>query len=164
MASGDSLLQWAPHGASYPATNYPQLSTRNNRPILRFDTTTQETAYFVGIMPKHYAGGNLKVLVSWSATSATSGTIGWDATFERVLAGTDDTDSDGFATAQTVTAATVSATSGVTSITSVTCTAGSTGTDSVAAGDLVRLRIRRDVANDTATGDAEIHMVYLEEA
>jgi hypothetical protein len=47
---------------------------------------------------------------------------------------------------------------------SVTCTAGAAGTDSVAAGNKFRLRVRRDVANDTAAGDAEIHAVVVREA
>jgi hypothetical protein len=75
-----------------------------------------------------------------------------------------DIDADGFATAQTITAATVDATSGNATTTSVTCTAGAAGTDSIAAGDLFRLRIRRDVANDTATGDAQILAVIVKEA
>lgn len=164
MASGNTLVQWDPRGAFFPTTNFPQLSTRNTHPILKFDTTTQETAFFQAVMPKHYSAGNIVVKVVWSAATATSGTIGWDATFEDMLAGTLDVDADSFATAQTITAATVSGTSGITSVTTVTCTAGSTGTDSLAAGGLFRLRVRRDVANDTATGDAEIHAVYLEEA
>jgi predicted secreted Zn-dependent protease len=94
---------------------------------------------------------------------STTGTVGWDVTFEAI--GTaQDTDADGFATAQTITAATVSGTSGVLLVQSVTCTAGAAGTDSVAAGNKFRLRVRRDVANDTAAGDAEIHAVVVREA
>jgi hypothetical protein len=85
-------------------------------------------------------------------------------TFERVGNGSQDTDADGFATAQTITAATVPATSGNVLIQNVVCTAGATGTDSVAAGEKFRLRVRRDVANDTAAGDAEIHAVVVRES
>jgi hypothetical protein len=164
MASGNTLAAFPPAAYEPPAANYATLNVRNQHPVLEFDTTTQETAIWSGVMPQHYAGGNIVVHVRWAAASATSGTIGWDATLERVDAGTLDTDADSFATAQTITAATVSGTSGVTSVTSVTCTAGATGTDSVAAGDLFRVRIRRDVANDTATGDAQLFSVELREA
>lgn len=164
MASGDTLMQWSARGGFPPATNFPQLKTRDTRPVLAFDTTTQETIYFAAVMPHNYAGGNLVVHAIWAADTATSGTIGWDATFEAILAGTDDTDSDGFATAQTITAATVNASAGVTSDTSVTCTAGATGTDSIAADGFFRLRIRRDVANDTAAGDAHLYEVTVREA
>lgn len=164
MASGNTLAVLSPTAYEPPSANYATFDVRNQHPVLNFDTTTQETAIWSAVMPQHYAGGNIVVHVRWAAATATTGTIGWDVTFERIDAGTLDTDADSFATAQTVTAATVSGTSGVTSVTSVTCTAGSTGTDSVAAGDLFRLRIRRDVANDSATGDAQIFSVECREA
>lgn len=164
MASGNTLAVFLPAGYEPPASNYATLNVRNQHPVLEFDTTTQETAIWSSFMPANYAGGNLIVTVVWAAASATSGTIGWDATFERIDAGTLDVDADSFATAQTITAATVSGTSGVTSATTVTCTAGSTGTDSIAALDAFRLRIRRDVANDTATGDAHLLRVVVSEA
>lgn len=164
MASGDTLAVFQPQAYEPPATNYATLGVRNQHPVLEFDTTTQETAIWTGRMPRNYAGGNITVYVSWAAASATTGTVGWDVTFERIDAGTLDVDADSFATAQTVTAATVSGTSGVTSTTNVVCTAGSTGTDSVAAGELYRLRVRRDVANDTATGDAQLLGVEVKEA
>jgi hypothetical protein len=166
MASGDTLAAWsAESGFAHALTTlFATFSTRNGHPILRFNDTTQWTAVFQALMPQNYAAGNIVVRVRSSATSAITGTIGWDATFERIDAGTLDVDADSFATAQTITAATVPGTAGVTSETTVTCTAGSTGTDSIAAGDLFRLRIRRDVANDTATGDAELHSVEIREA
>lgn len=164
MASGDTLAVFLPAGYEPPTANFATLNVRNQHPVLEFDTTTQEIAIWSGVMPANYGGGNLVVKVIWAAASATTGTIGWDATFERIDAAGLDIDADSFATAQTITAATVSGTSGITSATSVTCTAGSTGTDSVAAGDPFRLRIRRDVANDTATGDAHLIRVIVSEA
>lgn len=101
--------------------------------------------------------------VHWAATSATSGTGGWDVSFERIGAAQQDIDSDGFATAQTVTAATVDATSGNVSITNVAVSNGA-NMDSIAVGESFRLRIRRDVANDTATGDLELVAVELKES
>ena len=162
MASGNTLLIFRPGDNEPPASNFATLDLRNGHPTLDFDTTTQEAAIFTGVLPRTYAGGGITVYVHWSATSATTGTIGWDVTFERI--GTaQDIDSDGFATAQTVTAATVSATSGVVTITSVAVADGSAGTDSLAVGEAFRLRIRRDVANDTAAGDAELLAVELKE-
>jgi hypothetical protein len=132
--------------------------------VLDFDTTTQETAIWSSIMPYGYSGGDLTAYVHFSMTSATSGTCGWDVTFERIGEGQQDVDADGFATAQTITALTVPGTSGFIEIASVTITAGAAGTDSIAAGEKFRLRLRRDVANDTAAGDAEVHAVVLREA
>ena len=164
MASGDSLLTIGPLQASFPSSNPANPDSRNTHPVLDFDATTQETVYFANlIMPRHYAGGNIVVYVHHAASSATSGTIGWDVTIERV--GTaQDIDSDGFATAKTITAATVPGTSGIINVSNVTLTAGATDTDSVAAGEACRIRLRRDVANDTATGDAEFYAMELKEA
>lgn len=157
------LATFKPADNEPPASNFATLDTRNSRPCLDFDTTTQEEAIFFGRMPRYYASGNIIVEVLWAAATATTGTIGWDVTFERIEVGTLDLDSDGWATAQTITAATVPGTSGVTARTSVTITAGAAGTDSIAAGDFFRLRVRRDVANDTATGDAELYGVEVRE-
>ena len=115
-------------------------------------------------MPRHYAGGNIVVYVHHAASSATTGTIGWDVTLERISDSQQDIDSDGFATAKTITAATVPGTSGHVAIVNVTLTAGATDTDSVAVGEAFRIRLRRDVSNDTATGDAEFFAMELKEA
>lgn len=164
MASGDTLAVFLPTAYEPPATNFATFNVRNLHPVLEFDTTTQEAAIWTGRMPQNYKGGNLKVFVRWAAATATTGTIGWDATFERIDSGTLDTDADSFATAQTITATTVPGSSGVTAETSVECVKGEAGTDNIAAGDLLRLRIRRDVTNDTAAGDAQLLAVEVREA
>ena len=163
MASGDTLGVFTPLANQPPATNYATLGVRNGHIVLEFDTTTQEVAIFAGKMPRNYGGGNVTVYLAWMAATATTGTGGWDVTFERDADGGDDMDADSFATAQTVTAATVPGTSGVIKVTSVSITAGSTGTDSIAAGDDFRIRVRRDVANDTATGDLQLLSVEIKE-
>jgi hypothetical protein len=162
MASGDSLLQFSPLGAEFPASNYATLDTRNNHPCLDFDTTTGEAVYFTGVMPQHYSGGGVAVYVHWAASTATTGTIGWLAALERIGDSQQDIDSDGFAADNTVTATTVPGTSGHVDITSVTFTDGA-DMDSVAAGEMFRLRITRDVANDNAAGDAELYYVEIRE-
>jgi len=144
-----------------PSSNYATLIYRNNHPALAFDTTTQETAIFRGRIPEgSVMTSGLTVYVQWAATSATSGTIGWDVSFERLVDSGQDLDSDNFGTAQTITAATVSGTSGITLVTSVNFSQAQLPT-SLGAGDMYRVRIRRDVANDTATGDAELYQVEV---
>jgi hypothetical protein len=155
MASGDTLFEFFPQHNEPPTTNYATLDVRNGHVVLDFDTTTQESAIFKGIVPRNYSGGGITVYVHAALTSATTGTLGWDVTFERVSDSQQDIDSDGFATAQTITAVTVPGTSGFVFILNVAITAGAAGTDSIAAGEGFRLRLRRDVANDTAAGDAE---------
>lgn len=159
-----TLLQLAPLGNEPPAANAAPIGWRNAHPYLRFapQPGTQQVAVWSAIMPTAYAGGNLIVRVKWAAVP-TTGTVAFDATFERVADGGQDIDADGWATAQTIAAATVDATSGNVKTSSVTATAGATGTDSIAAGDLFRLRVRRDLA-DTAAGDAQLLLVELCEA
>lgn len=163
MASGDTLAALGPLGYEPPSTNYATLGLRNGHPTLDFDSATQETAIWTLRMPRNYGGGNIVTALTWAAVP-TSGNVGWGVTFERLADAGQDIDSDGFATEQIVTAATVDATSGNTKTTSVTAAAGAAGTDSVAAGDLLRVRVRRDVATDTAAGDAQLLGLELREA
>lgn len=153
-------LQWSPLANEPPASNYATLDTRNGRPCLDFDTTTQETAIFTGVLPADYSGAGVTVHLWVALTSATSGTVGWDVAFERTDVSSLDIDADSFGSATTVTAVTVPGTSGQVLKMSVNVSNGS-NMDSLAAGELFRLRIRRDVANDTATGDAELLRVMM---
>ena len=66
------------------------------------------------------------------------------------------------ASAQTITAATVPGTSGQVLVLSVAITSGA-NMDSLAAGEPFRLRLKRDVANDNATGNTQVVMVEIKE-
>lgn len=162
MATGQTLHVFTPLHNEPPTSNYATLDTRNGHPTLDFDTTTQEAAIFSGVLSRAYSGGGITVYAHFAATSATTGTIGWDVAFERVGAAQQDIDADGFATAKTITAVTVDATSGNVMIANVAFSNGAE-IDSLAVGELFRLRVRRDVANDTAAGDAELVGVELKE-
>jgi hypothetical protein len=162
MASGDTLGWLTPLSNEPPAANFATLDVRNNHPVLDFDDTTQEVAVFTLVLPRAYAGGGITVYIHWAATSAITGTVGWDIAFERIGDAQQDLDADGFATAQTVTAATVPGTSGNTKITNVAITNGA-NIDSIAVGETYRVRVRRDVASDTAVGDAELLAAELKE-
>lgn len=159
QTTGSKIVRtWSPTQASFPATNYATLDTRNTHPVLDFNYITQETAYFHGVMPDNYDATGITVELWWTVTTVTSGTVGWDVSLE-LMTGL-DIDGDSFATAQTVTATTVSGTSGTVQSSSVSIADGA-AMDSLVAGSLFRLRIRRDVATDTAANDAELHMVEM---
>ncbi len=162
MASGDSLLAFFPSDNEPPTTNYATLDTRNSHPVLDFDTTTAEAAIFTGLLPRNYAGGGITVYVHAALTSATTGTLGWLVAFERMSDATTDISSDSFASNQTITAATVPGTSGIILVLNVAVSNGA-NMDSIAVGEAFRLRITRDVTNDTAAGDAELLAVELKE-
>ena len=156
------MAVFTPQSNEPPATNYATLNTRNGHLVLQFDTTTQEAAYWKAVLPRDYGGNGITVYVHAAMASATSGTLGWDVAFERIGSASQDIDSDGFATAQTITAATVPGTSGHVMILNVAVTDGA-NIDSIAVGETFRVRLRRDVANDTATGDADFVALELKE-
>ncbi len=161
-ASGDTLAVFTPAANQPPSSGYMTFNVRNGHLVLEATAGSTDTAIFCGIMPRNYGGGGLTVYVSWMAKTATTGTIGWDVTFERDNAANHDLDSDAWATAQNITAATVDATSGKVTTTNVAITAGSTGTDSIAAGDPYRMRVR-NLAAGTATGGNQILAIEIKE-
>jgi hypothetical protein len=157
---GDTLLVFFPRVTELPNANPAAIEFRNGHPVLAFDATTQETVIFSGIMPRHYGGNQITVYLHWiAAVGVVAGTVGWDIAFERVGSGQQDLDADGFAAAQTVAAVTVDATSGNVVVSSLEISV----LDSIAASEAFRLRIRRDVANDDAAGDAQLLAVELVE-
>jgi hypothetical protein len=162
LTGARAVSTFLPYDSIPPATNYASLDIRNGHPVLDFDTTTEEAAVFTSAMAETYAGGDLKITLFCSATSATTGTIGWLVAVERIDASSLDIDADDFATAVTITAQTVPGTSG--QILAMTATLDApTETDGVLAGEAFRLKVSRDVTNDTAAGDAELLLVKLEE-
>lgn len=164
MASGDTLQTFMADDGRAALASGATWDSRNNRSCWDFDATTGESVIFTGVLPRNYAGGGITVYVHWAATAATSGTGGWLVAFERVGAGQQDLDLDGFAADQTVTAATVPSGAGAddTKITNVAVSNGA-NMDSIAVGEMFRLRVTRDVANDTAAGDLELYAVELKE-
>jgi hypothetical protein len=142
-----------------PATSFATLDTRNSIAVLDFDDASTESAVFVGIMPEGASlGSGLIVNLDFMATTATSGNVRWSVAFERCNT---DLDSDSFDTATAATVA-VASTSGVVAVGSITCTA----IDSIAAGDLFRLRVQRLGADslDSASGDIELVAVEVRSA
>lgn len=165
MASGQTLIVWlASDFEALSPTNTPGLTVRNNHQVLGFDTAPAgvEYAYFKGILPRNYAGGGITVYVHYAMASATTGTCGWLVAFERIGDGSQDIDADGFAGNQTITAVTVPGTSGNVDIVNVAVTDGA-NIDSIAVGEVFRLRITRDTASDTAAGDGQLVAIELKE-
>jgi hypothetical protein len=162
MAAGDFLIGFTPHQYEPPPSNFATPDLRNSHPVLDFDAATNESANFTGFMPWHYGGGGVTVYIGYSMTSATSGDIDWDVAFERIGDQQQDVDSDSFASVQSVDNTTVPGTSGNVDVVTIAFTNGSQ-MDSVAAGEMFKIRITRDASSDTATGDAELHFVVLRE-
>lgn len=153
---------WSPLAAEFPASNFPALTLINRRPVLAFDASTDETAYFTGVAPQGLTG-TITVVITYMMASATSGNIYWQAALEAVTAA-DATDLDAgtsFDTANSGNGA-VPGTAGYMQQISITMT----NADGLAAADYFRLSVNRDAdnASDTATGDAYLLAVELRDA
>ncbi|HVY55605.1 MAG TPA: hypothetical protein VHC46_07600, partial [Thermodesulfobacteriota bacterium] len=92
-----SLFVFRPTMNEPPASNFATIDTRNSHPVLDFDGSTNESAVFTFVMPQAYSGGGVTVYIHYAMTSATSGDIDWDVSFERVGDQQQDMDSDSFA-------------------------------------------------------------------
>ena len=165
MATGDTLCVFTPYNNEPPATIYATLDVRNYHPVLDFDGAADEEAVFTGILPRNYAGGGLTVYLHVMFTSATSGSAYWQAGIERMDDGTLDTDADSFAAFQGA-AGNPNGTSGIMTLVTITFTSGAQ-MDSLAAGEMFRLKIRRDadgsVGTDDVTTDGELVSVEIKE-
>lgn len=147
-----------PDDAELPASNAPQKTTINDRPVLAFDASTDETCYWTAVAPENIIGP-LGVTMYYMMASATSGAVQVQVSFESIThadaldldtSTSFDTDNNG--------GDSVPATAGYMHKQAITIDYG----DSMVAGDLFRLRFRRDADNgsDTATGD--MYLLALE--
>jgi hypothetical protein len=169
MASGNTLLVFvardgvpsatagAVHGilagGSTPAEGVPTLA---------FDSATDESVDFIGVMPRHYGGSGLTLTLYW-ASAETSNAVVWGAAFRRVADDAEDIDTSHTYDFNTVTATTASA-AGEADYATITFTNGA-DMDSLAVGELFNLRITRDADNgsDNMTGDALLIAVEIRE-
>lgn len=152
-------INFLPTQYQAPLTNFATLDLRNNRPILEFDSQVSESAFWTSRLPSEYLGDGLVVEVFFSATSVTAGTVIWEVTFERLNTLGIDLDSDGFATPVSLGPVNVPSTSGQIAKASVSLN-NDTQLGGLIAGELFRLRLRRDIS-DNAPGDAEVIAVVV---
>lgn len=163
MAANDTLLIFTPFHNEPPSSNYATLGLRNQHPVLVFDGNTNWSGVFTGVMPRQYsATTGVTIYIHYSMATATSGDIDWDISFERIGDQQQDVDSDGFAAVNSVDGTVVPGTSGFVDIVNITFTDGA-DMDSVAAGELFRLKITRDAASDTDNTKAELHAIEIKE-
>ena len=160
MATRAVLL---PEAAHYPAANFPALLLSNRRPVLAFDAATSETAYWTFVAPQGITGAWTAV-ISYAMASATTGGVAFDVALEAISSG-DALDTDAttsFDSVNTGTDSAVPGTAGYMEQISITLT----NADGVAAADLVRVSVARDVADaaDTATGDCYVFAVEIRDA
>jgi hypothetical protein len=159
-----TFVSFTPLDAVFPASNFPELKIDGQRrPVLAYNDSTDETAYFHFIAPQNLTG-TLVAVITFRMASATADEVIFNAAIEAISAG-DSLDTDAassFDTDNASAATTVPGTAGFLGQISITLT----NKDSIAPGDSCRLRIVRDADNagDDATGDAEILNVELRHA
>jgi len=138
-------------------------TTPFSRVGLAFDDSADEAACTgMFMMPSEYTGsGTLKADICYYTASATSGDLGMVCGVEAITDGDSiDMEADqGFDTGATAQTKTVPGTAGHPDILTYTLT----DKDSVAAGDIVRLNLMRDVSEDGVSGDVYVASVSLYE-
>jgi hypothetical protein len=147
-----------PNSAEFPASNFPQLMTVNNRPVLAFDAATNEACQWTFVAPQGLTGA-ITAIISYIMASAVSGDVDVDVALEAVSDGdaVDLDAGDSFDSVNSVDNTTVPGTAGYIDQISVTLT----NADSIAAGDLCRVQLTRDAASDSAAGDMYVLGVEL---
>jgi len=145
-----------PGGAETKTSTFPAPGRTSDasgaRPYLAFDAATDEAAYWTLRAPQGLTG-TMTLIIDYIMASATANAVRWGGSVEAITDG-DSTDLDAGESIDTENTAdvTVPGTAGFIDQASITLT----NQDSVAAGDYIRIRIRRVGSNgaDTATGDA----------
>jgi len=163
VAAGDSLWSFGAAAMMPAATNYGQFVSANAHLFVAFDTTTQETVLIPFVVPEHYAGGDVDFTAKCCMQSATSGTASLGISLQKSDDASTDIDAgDSFDTETLATPVTVPGTAGI--MFNITITVPAADMDGLAAGDMGWLRLRRDVANDTATGDLRVEALNAVES
>jgi hypothetical protein len=141
-----------------PVTGYTaNLSTRNGVPILNFHDITGQSALWSLIMPYDaYLNSGLEFNAWWSC-QVTNGTVGWRIYLEKINDGA-IISSDNFFGPYDIGTSSVPA-SGRIKKTTVPLTSGNL--NGISPGDIVRIKISRNVDADDAAGTAELHKVEL---
>lgn len=146
-----------------PSTNRAAFTTIHATEMVdvgKFDPTTGEAFIWDTVVPAGWTGpGYLEIF--WGSDGTTN-TVGWLVSIHAVTPG-DSVDFDTtitYDTANTGTAATVPGTSTYMKSTVVTLTNFNSG----AAGDLLRIKAERDVANDTSASDAVFFRAELRDS
>lgn len=99
MASGDTLLILKANAADTPSSAGATHGSRNNQSVLKFPDDSTTSAYWGSLyLPDHYDGGGITARIEFASDTATSLGVRLDGYFERRVAGTYDSDADGWQT------------------------------------------------------------------
>ncbi len=161
MAVGDTLLVFDPLANRPPTLAYATLDIRGEFVVLDFDAAANERAQFHTNLPTHYRGGDLKVFVTWTSTTATTGNVKLSVELTRITSGNN---LDALPSPQATVDVTAScpATSGNLAVMEI----GPMVISGLAAGETLSVHITRLAtdAADTMSGDLELVAIEVREA
>jgi hypothetical protein len=150
-----TVRQWlAVEEAQFLATAFPQFTKVNgtNFPVsgLAYDATTDEAAFWK-VLAVSYGSGNLTLDLYWYADTASTLNVVWEAQITAITPNTDSTDveTDSLATLNFVQDTHL----GTTGQRVHQCAITISNLDSIAASDLVFVRIARDANSTSSTDD-----------
>jgi hypothetical protein len=156
-----TLCRWGALDCIQPAANYATFNTRNVRPVMEFDDTTDESVILWGVIPQGAdLSSGIKRREFWKGKTATTGNFISTGAFER---GNTDSDADSFATGIDSAATAVSGTSGITTVVETNHT--SSEIDGITVGDDFYLKLTRKASSgsDTVTGDMQLVGVEIQQ-
>lgn len=153
-----TIAYLTPHSADFPSSNFATASVVNNRPVLAYDSGTDETAYWTIACPQGYTGPFTVVLHLIGNAAGTNSTY-WEVAVEAVTSA-DSMDMDSATSFDTVNTGNTAmpATQGHMVQLSITCT----NSDSAAAADYVRISIARDANNGSDNFAADAYLLGAE--
>jgi len=137
--------------------------THIGRPAMSFDDTAEEAATSPEYeCPESYGGGTLKATLHLSAQATTGGVV-MDVFVEAKTPGTDTIDMSDTASWDSANSTGDIDFAGTTAGDPVSATVTLTNKDGMAAGDAVRIGVRRDTdhANDDLSGDVFLYSVRI---
>jgi hypothetical protein len=143
-----------PEQAQFLSTAFPQYlkNLGTNFPVsgLAYDASTDEAAFWK-FRATSYGSGNLTLTILWYADTASTNNVVWEAQIACITPDTDtqDVETDGLATLNFVQDTHL----GTTGQRVHTCAITISNLDSIAANDLVWIRIARDANSTSATDD-----------
>jgi hypothetical protein len=159
LAGTTGVVHLMPGGVTLPTSNSAIIDTSENNSRLLFDATTSWCAWWEFRMPPDYTSSPV-MKIQYSMTSdAGAHTMAFDVSVMAVTPGdAADANTDSYDTVNNCDDAAIPTTLGY--MKEISCAL--TNNDSLAGRDLVRLKMCRDVATDTATGNAEVLRAALE--
>lgn len=147
-----------PLSAEFPSSNYPALTVVNTRPVLAYDASTDETAYWTIIAPQGLTG-TITCVLSLIGNAAGTNSTYWEVAVEAVTSA-DATDLDSSTSFGTVNTGNVAMPSTQGHLVQLTVTL--TNNDSIAAADYVRISIARDANNGSDNFAADAYLLAAE--